>query len=168
MYVFLDGGGVLLLNQGFLDDDDDTGTLEADEEEDEEEGDGIIHGMFAQAQAAGHAYMPQVLAADTLAWALCLVAFTTDAHTELQLPREEAVDNISAEDLVDGAVAYVLNGTFSSPLTEESLRKLFLTHSDGRQLDPFTRAPLVSVVKVRVRVAAADDAPPSAKRARTG
>ena len=153
-----------------------------DDDEDYEDGhdasDDVVHALWV---AAVDSAVPQFIKAESAinssSWALCQAAITSSAETDAvqaKIIESEASDAISGEDFADGDTAYVMNESWGSPVTESTLRALFLEKSDGKQQDPFSRQTLARVLRVRIHILRpqkeASDAigAPAAKRPRRG
>jgi hypothetical protein len=84
--------------------------------------------------------------------ALAQAALDSPSCEGVSLAPEDAVDPISGEELGEGGDAYVLDGDKGKPLSEETLRKLYMDGTGGwrRGANPFTNIPLKSVTRIRV------------------
>lgn len=131
-----------------------------DDVEDYEDGhdasDDVVHALWV---AAVDSAVPQFIQAESAinssAWALCQAAMTSSLTTDavpVKLIESEASDAISGEDFAHGDTAYVMNESWGSPVTESTLRALFLEKSDGKQQDPFSRQTLARVLRVRIHI----------------
>lgn len=71
----------------------------------------------------------------------------------IELDKADALDCISFE-LSDKEVAYVLNASCTTPVSEATLRRLYLDGAQSYHLNPFTNEPLTRVAAVIVKVRA--------------
>lgn len=62
-------------------------------------------------------------------------------------------DFLSGTDFANGDIAYVLDNNTSSPISEDSLRQLFITNeAQTRGRNPFTNLPVQRLRKVRLEI----------------
>ena len=103
---------------------------------------------------AGQALMSSLVLQDsalTLRDAIEYIIASDRIHP-LRVDRDTS-DFLSGTDFTNGDIAYVLDNNNSSPITEDSLRQLFIVNeAQTRGRNPFTNLPVQRFRKVRIVV----------------